>query len=278
MGEVIEMTGPGPGDAEVNGVVMTITPEMAQELLSTTNFYNRPVTPSRVDSYAKAMSNGKWRLNGEPIIYDRTGKLANGQHRLRACAKSGHPFTTYVIRGIDPESWTTLDTGRPRQASDILGALGVKNFHRTSAAIQWIIRIQSGKVSTKGFWQRSRAGHEEVKDFCVSNQAVYESVTAVRKCTFIASGGLLAALHFLFAEKDKIKAGVFFEDLAKGEGLYEEDPLFQVREKLMKAKGTSKIPQFEVAALLIVAWNLRRQGLKGARVKGVVNDSFPKII
>lgn len=48
------------------------------------------------------MQDGKWKLNGKTICFDRTGRLLNGQHRLSAVVRSGVSLTTVVVRGLDP--------------------------------------------------------------------------------------------------------------------------------------------------------------------------------
>lgn len=267
-------------DPEISVTQEIVTPEMAGEWLTEANIANRPITSARVDQYALAMKNGEWRINGEFLIFDSVGRLANGQHRLKACIKSGCNFPALVIRGVDPDSWTTMDSGRPRQASDLLGSVGVKNWNRAAGAIQWIIRIKAGKVSTAGFWQRFRASNTEVLTFAMKNMtAVSDSVSAIKGCTFLSSGNLLAALHFLMAESDRERANQFFTDLANGESFAPGDPVHIVREDLIKSKGKKKIPQCEAAAKIIRAWNMRKSGTSTdfKHVRGTIDGAFPAI-
>lgn len=274
------MVHPENFDPEISVTQEIVTPAMAQKWLETANIANRPITQSRVDQYATAMSKGEWKINGEFLIFDSVGRLANGQHRLKACIKSGCTFPALVIRGVDPEAWTTMDSGRPRQASDLLGSIGIKNWNRTANATQWVIRIKAGKVSTAGFWQRSRASNAEVLNFAVKNPALSDSVSAIKGCTFLSSGNLLAALHFLMSEVDRVEADRFFTDLANGEHLAPGDPAHIVREDLIRAKGKKKIPQCEAAAKIIRAWNMRRSGTSTdfKRVLGTVDGVFPAIV
>jgi multidrug resistance efflux pump len=82
--------------------VEVITPEQAAEYLKN-NAYHRKVKKKKVAEYMKEMVDGNWKLNGKTIVFDRDGRLLNGQHRLGAVAEAGVSLTTLVVRGVDPE-------------------------------------------------------------------------------------------------------------------------------------------------------------------------------
>ena len=54
---------------------ITITPQTAQEWLNATETRNRMLTKNRVEKYAGIMKAGKWKLNGETIIFDAAGNI-----------------------------------------------------------------------------------------------------------------------------------------------------------------------------------------------------------
>lgn len=81
--------------------VVEVTPLLAQVWIAR-NHRHRPVEPKRVRKYARRMAVGEWGLNGKCITFDADGVLLGGQHRLLACIESGCPFTTLVVRGLDP--------------------------------------------------------------------------------------------------------------------------------------------------------------------------------
>ena len=82
--------------------VEEITPEAASNYLKN-NAYHRKVKQKKVTEYMSTMVDGQWKLNGKVIIFDKNGRLLNGQHRLAAVAQSGVPLTTLVVRGVDPK-------------------------------------------------------------------------------------------------------------------------------------------------------------------------------
>ena len=68
--------------------IMKVSPEMATKWLEK-NIVNRRIRDYKVNAYARDMKNGDWRLNGEAIVFNKSGQLVDGQHRLNAIAKSG---------------------------------------------------------------------------------------------------------------------------------------------------------------------------------------------
>lgn len=102
--------------------IKKVTPELAAKWLKS-NFDNRPLTKSTVDSYARDMATGNWRLVHQPIAFDCRGNLTDGQHRLNAVVKSGATVEMYVASYSSQETAHSLpiDTQRRRTADFILG-------------------------------------------------------------------------------------------------------------------------------------------------------------
>src|SRR4051812_21202988 len=100
-----------------------ITPEVAKEMLDR-NKVNRPVRKRVMITLARDMSNGAWKLTGDPILFDVEGNLIDGQHRLHACIHAGVPFETWVGLNADPSVQDVKDTGARRTLSDVLHMRG----------------------------------------------------------------------------------------------------------------------------------------------------------
>jgi hypothetical protein len=93
--------------------VAHITPELAKHLLGTTNHDNRPLKPAHIKMLSTALKNDEWMLNGETIVFSKSGRLLDGQHRLTACINTGKAFQTVIIKGIEDEAaFGTIDTGK----------------------------------------------------------------------------------------------------------------------------------------------------------------------
>ena len=102
-----------------------VSPAMAEDFLSR-NCQNRKINNNHIRYLADQMRKENWVYNGQPIIFNKSGYLIDGQHRLTACVASNKPFTTELIESIeDGRAFNTIDTGRLRSAND---ALVVKGF------------------------------------------------------------------------------------------------------------------------------------------------------
>lgn len=137
--------------------VETITPELAAKYLKLNNI-NRPLNKQTVAFYAKEMTNGEWKLNGEAICF-QGDVLVNGQHRLQACIQSNTPFRTAVIRGVEENSLITYDSGKLRTNADVLSLKGIKYsttvassivkynvLKRDCSSISWRATSDSGRL------------------------------------------------------------------------------------------------------------------------------------
>lgn len=111
--------------------LMKITPEIAKGMLES-NTKNRKVSMVRVNLYADDMSRGGWQTNGEPICFNKSGQLINGQHRLMAVVKSGCTVDMVVVFDVDNDV-TLYDRGRTRSASDAIALSGIYSTSKTAS-------------------------------------------------------------------------------------------------------------------------------------------------
>lgn len=106
-----------------NVALVTITPEMAEEMLKK-NIGNRKINQANVNRIAADMATGNYRLNGETIKISPNGEILDGQHRLLAAVKSGMTFKTYIVYNVERESIGTIDMGKGRSVADSLNVMG----------------------------------------------------------------------------------------------------------------------------------------------------------
>ena len=106
---------------KITAEVETISPNEARRLLdSTEGFQNRHVARVVVDRLTDQIRRGLFVINGETIIIGSDGKLMNGQHRLIAVSKADISIRTLVARGVDPDTFVTIDTGKARNVADAM--------------------------------------------------------------------------------------------------------------------------------------------------------------
>lgn len=96
--------------------IKIISPELAKTLLEA-NTHNRAVSNVRVDSMARNMAAGEWKLTPETISFGTDGVLLNGQHRLKAVVKSGVSVPFLIAYDADPACFPVIDQGSPRDSA-----------------------------------------------------------------------------------------------------------------------------------------------------------------
>lgn len=116
--------------------IMTITPELAKELLENNMPRNRRLSTQTVDSYARIMKAGGWNLTHQGIAFDNDGILVDGQHRLNAVIKANVPVRMMVTTGVehhDGEAFN-IDVGLRRSVLNIMQISGVEDAVYTQMA------------------------------------------------------------------------------------------------------------------------------------------------
>jgi hypothetical protein len=259
-------------------IIQIITPEMAAHWLRN-NTANRAVSRMLVKEYARAMLERRWRTNGETIKISSHGRLIDGQHRLMACIEANCSFESYVVMGIDNDTFDTVDIGRRRTAGDIIGIDGCRNATSVAAAIRWLKLIREGSFKASNL----KMSADEVRLFLASEPSVEISVAQIANVRNVMAPGLAGALHYLFKERDGPAADLFFLDLATGSNLVSGDSVLILRERLLKDKmSRMRMAKTEIAAICIRAWNHRRLGntthtLKGSITGANGDRAFPEV-
>jgi len=239
----------------VRGEVVTVTPEMAARWLENNVKYNRPLDQSRVVQHAAAMKAGRWALDGQPLIFDRDGMLLNGQHRLWACLEAEVPFTTMVVRGVDPSAFASIDTGKPRSAGDVLtiaagqGLLPTGYASKLATATTACLHYERRDLS----WNKSFS-REDVVDYAVEHPELLDWVR--QACgpvsNFRAHVTLAAAVCSLAGRGYPEAAANFLQACVKGANLEPTNPVLHLRNKLLTAGRKRQCDRF---LLIAAAWN-----------------------
>lgn len=252
-----------PSQDGVTSAVETITPERAADLLKA-NTHNRQVRVKMVRLYADEMRRGAWRLNGESIKIAKTGVLLDGQHRLEAVVRSGVTIQSLVTRGLDADTFTTIDTGRKRTPGDTLGISGVKSSNSAAAAIRSYATFAARSItSARKSAEDKGMTSEQVLRFYNDNAddvntAVSVSRGYVIKSYNLVSGSIIAGLY-LYLLIDKRHPGgkiVNFINAAFGDTDTDCKSLTELRRRLVRHKtGSRKLAAYYIKAVTAKAWN-----------------------
>lgn len=261
---------------------MRITREWAQEMLDgsdgtkeSRNF--RKATARKVLQLAREMDAGRWKFNGEAVVFDADGYCRDGQKRLRAVIETGKPIDALVVWGVTDDADLTMDRGEKRTLARYLTHMGEHNCTILQAALTWLWKIQNNKEQ----WSDTPEISEAV-ELLRSNTGIRESVTYVHGMPAGTPESMCAAVHYLCTVYDRGKADKFFDLLKSGAGLAENDPILRFRTRMIESKtGKAVLPGTEKIALLILAWNKWVEGMPVRflrwRAIGPAAEPFPKL-
>lgn len=267
--------------------LVKVTPEIATEWLGR-NRVNRVITKSKVKQYQSDMEQGKWAGIGDPIRFTKTGRLMDGQHRLLALVAAGVKIQFVVMVGLSDEDFDKVDTGKPRQAGDVLSIEGLGPWQARIAgtAAHWVI----GKAQGRPLHSTTKSSNHVVRSFLLDNPKFVKSVECVEQLPRRnppMSHSLAAALHWQFSRIDAALADQFMNGLFIGDNLRKDSPVLALRNKLTETRllrnntnrsyaGYSTRQQMHAA---IKAWNILRRGKSCTSARSLFprsDDEFPE--
>lgn len=262
----------------ISSSIERITPEQAAEYLGQ-NTHNRPVSKAVVQTYAAAMERGEWELNGESIIFDRNGDLNDGQHRLLAIIASKTPITSVVIRGVERETFDTVDLGKKRTSADIFSIRGEQNAATLTAALNWLWRYDAKQCLASGAESFASARQQLELLNCHPGLRRAVSITGKRTVSAGLPPSVAGWLYYEFTTLDEAMGSSFFEQLIDGTNLAPGDNLIVLRKRLADARvGRGQLTRSGVkAAWTIKTWNATRRGERIFQLKFNPAEAFPEI-
>jgi hypothetical protein len=254
----------------------TITPEWASKTLAEKNAGNRSMNRIHVESLAKEMKRGKWKINGDTICLNGT-RLIDGQHRLAAVVLSGITIQTFVIDGLSSDVFDTKDVGKRRSAGDTLGVRGEQNACRLAAALVFIDKYMTGRSDKSVTYSNT-----EMEELLDKYPDARDSIQTSTSTKGLISPSVLDSCHYLFSRKDADLADEFVKKVLRGTGLEEGSPWYVLRERLVgNSLSKAKLSRPYLMALCIKAWNHARGGTRVRflrwRDKGEAVEQFPVI-
>lgn len=252
---------------------LTVTPQVASEILAeAVAFQNRAVKRWRVDSYAADMLAGRWRSNGEVIVFDSDGVLIDGQHRLQAVVKSGVTVEMTACYGVERDDAATIDQGCSRTMRDALTMDGARNVASVMAAARALHTLRgnvdpecaTGKRHDKNACLTTAGGMEQ---FLLANEGLQDAWAMIpADAGRVMASTTLAAMLYEMSMVETAQDALAFIGGISGEGLTKRDIRVVLRDRVLddrlaiargsgrsRAVARSKVQQL---ALLVMAWNI----------------------
>lgn len=134
-----------------------------------------------IREWAGIMKDGKWMLNGQPIVFNEYGQLIDGLGRLLALIESGTNQHLFVVRGVLHETTHTIDQGSRRKYIDRYVERGRPNVVLISNAISLYLRYK-GERSTRAaigdFIEKASIDLQELANFSRKSMILHRKISA----------------------------------------------------------------------------------------------------
>lgn len=257
-----------PNKMQVN--FETITPDEASDILKK-NTNNRRMSIPTVEYYKRQIVNKQWQANGETIKIAIDGTLLDGQHRLTAIAQAGIPVETLVVRGLDKDAISTIDTGKVRTPGDHLRVQGYSSDSSTLAAASKVA-MAFGKDGKYAF-KHDKLSPTEIIDWVEGHKDIEFSLRRIpQSISTIMPRSVAVGLHYVFSMIDQEKAELFFDYAANGTNLTEHHPVLALRTRLiaMSQKGRGNATRRQVVSYCVQAF---RSFLEGKKLQHVTYNA-----
>jgi len=265
-----------------NSRVVEISPKLAEYVLTTLNRNNRPMKPEKIKKYAADLAADLWGLTGDTIKFGTDGLLKDGQNRLSACVRAGKPMASHVVFGIDPQLFSRMDIGKNRTGGDVFSIAGISYAGHVAAAVRWLLILSSDDPANRGAQfsnEELLRAYREKFDADHLERSIHSALAVRKTCNHPV--GPLAALHYLFSDRDEKKADEFFDEWASGRAKKVRAPSRYLQKTLVEiaASSNNRVHENVRNALIIKAWNayLARRTVSRADMKHAISDPMPKI-
>ena len=237
-----------------------ITKSIAEQMLKR-NFNNRRITDSHVEFLSQQMIKGQWLFDGQPIRFTTDGRLLDGQHRLSAVVKSDTSQQFLIVTGIESNAFKVMDTGRVRNAGDVLSIEGVSSYTNVAATIKSILNHKSGLNSKGG--ESHKTTNTDILNFFNDNKSIEQMVVDNTKLYIsfnrVLPLSIISSMMFLMNEKNAVYSESFWKKVCNGTGLEDGSPIKALRDKLINDKlSKTKMTIRDKRAVIIKAWNFYR--------------------
>jgi hypothetical protein len=278
-----------PSAATPQAEWLAISPEVMKEWLKW-NRSNRNLRPNVRDSHAADMANEDWGINGEALKLSRPLKegevegvpagsilFLDGQHRGEACIKSGKPFVTLVVYGLEPESRRSMDTGLSRNMGDVLKMEG-ETLSPVLASV--LRRVWMWDQGDRRFTTNRKPTHAELLKLFQSDPQGFRCAADkgywVRKTYRDLPPAVTATAWYLLSRVSKEDAPWFFSSLKTGAELPENHPILILRNRLARERAEKRpsIAHHQLA-MIIYAWNAYRKNQPLKRLDQAIDDATP---
>lgn len=258
-----------------------ITPELAEHYLnkrpnSQSAIKQRNDSKKLVDRYAQDMRLEQFLFTGDPLRFNTLGEFVDGQHRAEAIIQAGTSELMVVIRGLEPETFSVFDTGRPRSFSDVLASMGVPSVSMVSGLTRRVLHWQRGNYGVPNIGRIPNPPFLGVPTspstlLDTFNNFKHEIQAAARRGASLkaqfapktAAPAVVGFVYLVLSRLDLERCEAFFNELQYGPSQPgPEYPIFVLRERLKRHLPPAEpaLPDWVWIHFFFDTWNKLYQG------------------
>lgn len=252
--------------------LIKLTPEISRLLLQH-NDMNRVVSDSKVQELKRAILGEFFKTNGETIVVSNLGNLLTGQHRCLAVSESDKSVYTWIIYGVAEDAFDTLDQGRKKSASDILGIGGEYNTSLLAAMTRFLnTHERRGKgynfAPTPYEAELIVERHPLAREWATRGSA--KNVKRFMPAPVIAA--------FCIGEEAYGQEALdLFNQVANGEGLKRNTAAWALRERLMHSSTHQRQNHVVRCAITLLALRSHHRNEERKLLRWNVGDTWPEL-
>lgn len=246
---------------------------------------NRAVNSSNLRRLVAQINADKWKYNGETFKFSVEGKMIDAQHRCLAIVETGRSLKTDIVIGLEEDAFDTIDTGRNRNSSDVLSALGYKNYTALSSVAVFIMHYETGNTVGAIRARKKDLFNSDVVEFVEKNSPSLPNFVNTYFNKFqtsdkVVNFKLIGGLMWYFLDRHFKEAYTFFDKLMNGVNVTRDEPVFILRKKLLQDKSSEyKMSDRQKAIFIVKTWNATRKGETLKILKwNPANETMPEII
>lgn len=262
--------------------IIEYSPALADFILTNLSRDNRPKKLAKIKRYAQDLIEGRWGMTGDTIKFGSNGVLRDGQNRLAACIRAGKSFRSHTVFGIDPDLFSRMDIGKNRTPADVFSIAGIAYANHVAGAVRWLQILTSDNPGDRGAQFSNEELLEAYREKFDADKLEHsiQCALAVRRSTRHPVAPL-AALHYLFAQRNLQKADSFFDEWAMDRAKRARAPTRYLQRKLVEVarQSNQRLHENVRNAFIINAWNayIAGRSLNKSEMQHTPSDDMPKI-
>ena len=234
-----------PQARDLTVTLETIHPTQAESYLRQADEARRH-RGAYVNAIARDIAAGRWMIDVQPICFSRSGRLMDGQHRLRAVLAANGPIEVPVLRGL-PEVDPVLPgrTVLPRPAlPSTLQDFGDSALVSAAANLMW--RYERRPASS----QRAKATTAEISEIIEVHPRLAELRTYARRLVDYCRPSVMIYAAYVIERENPQAGRAFLDAFEAGSDATPRSPIGALRRQMARLRRTKASKEALLEALL----------------------------